>query len=61
MIDGADQVVPAKFGRRLFETYAGPKKLWEYPQCHHVELGESPATFWKSVVEFWQSNTPAKN
>jgi pimeloyl-ACP methyl ester carboxylesterase len=60
MIDGADQVVPAKFGRRLFDGYNGPKKLWEYPNCHHVELGESPATFWKSVVEFCQTNEPVQ-
>lgn len=60
MIDGADQVVPAKFGRRLFENYAGPKKLWEYPNCHHVELGESPETFWRAVIAFWRTNTPVQ-
>lgn len=55
MIDGKDEVVPAIFGHKLFDGYVGPKKLWEYPNCHHVQLGESPETFWKSVTEFWQS------
>ena len=54
MIDGQDEVVPAAFGQRLFDGYAGPKKLWEYPGRHHVELGESPETFWKAVAEFWR-------
>jgi pimeloyl-ACP methyl ester carboxylesterase len=60
MIDGEDQVVPAKFGRRLFDDYAGPKKLWEYPRCHHVELGESPEIFWRAVIEFWRANQPTQ-
>ncbi len=60
MIDGKDEVVPAIFGHRLFDGYAGPKKLWEYPECHHVQLGESPETFWKAVTEFWlATNVPA--
>jgi pimeloyl-ACP methyl ester carboxylesterase len=61
MIDVQDHVVPAKFGRRLFDAYNGPKKLWEYPRCQHVELGESPASFWRAVIEFWQTNTPVLN
>jgi pimeloyl-ACP methyl ester carboxylesterase len=59
MLDGKDQVVPADFARRLFDGYSGPKKLWEYPNCNHVELGESPETFWKSVVAFWRDQPPA--
>lgn len=55
MIDGRDSVVPAQFGHRLYDGYAGPKRAWEYPDCNHVELGESPETFWKAVVEFWQT------
>ena len=55
MIGDQDEVVPAKLGRQLFETYAGPKKLWEYPAAHHVELGESPEKFWSAVIKFWQN------
>ncbi|HEV2692647.1 MAG TPA: alpha/beta hydrolase [Verrucomicrobiae bacterium] len=57
MIDGKDSVVPAQFGHRLYDGYTGPKRLWAYPNCNHVELGESPATFWKAVIEFWQTTT----
>lgn len=55
MIDGRDTMVPARFGRRLYDGFTGTKRLWVYPDCNHVELGESPEIFWKSVVEFWRS------
>jgi uncharacterized protein len=55
MVDGRDQVVPQKFGLRLYNDYAGPKRLWEFPQGGHIEIGEPPAKFWKEVVEFWRA------
>jgi len=55
MIDGQDAVVPARLGRQLFDGYAGPKRAWEYPNCNHVQLGESPTTFWKAVTDYWLS------
>ena len=55
VIDGKDEIVPAKFGRRLFDGYAGPKRLWEYPKSNHVELGEPPAKFWQAAIGFWRS------
>jgi pimeloyl-ACP methyl ester carboxylesterase len=54
VIDGLDEVVPAKFGRRLFDGYAGPKRLWEYPKSNHVELGEPPEKFWQAAIGFWR-------
>jgi len=58
MIDDKDSVVPARFGHRLFDAYTGPKRLWEYSDCEHVQLGESPETFWPAVIGFWHT---AKN
>jgi pimeloyl-ACP methyl ester carboxylesterase len=55
MIDGRDSVIPPQFGHRLYDGYTGPKRAWECPNCDHVELGESPEKFWKTVVEFWQA------
>ena len=60
VIDGKDKIVPAKFGRRLFDGYAGPKRLWEYPQSSHVELGEPPEKFWQTAIGFWRSGNPPK-
>jgi pimeloyl-ACP methyl ester carboxylesterase len=55
MVDGRDRVVPEKFGLRLYNDYAGPKRLWEFPQGGHIEIAEPPAQFWKEVVGFWQT------
>jgi pimeloyl-ACP methyl ester carboxylesterase len=55
-VDGRDTVVPEKFGLRLYHGYAGPKKLWEYPNGGHCEIYVPHAKFWKEAVEFWQTN-----
>jgi pimeloyl-ACP methyl ester carboxylesterase len=56
MVDGRDQIVPEKFGLRLYNDYAGPKRLWEFPQGGHIVIAEPPPEFWGEVVEFWQTN-----
>ena len=56
-VGGKDTIVPEKFSLRLYNDYAGPKQLWEFPQGGHIEIGEPPAQFWKEVVEFWQAST----
>jgi hypothetical protein len=52
-VDGRDRVIPEKFGRRLYDGYAGPKRLWEFPDGEHASILEPPENFWKEVVEFW--------
>ncbi len=56
MLDGRDNVVPEKFGRSLYDGYAGPKRLWEYPESGHIVIGEPPAKFWGEVLKFWQTS-----
>ena len=55
MLAGNDEVVPNKFGRRLFDGYGGPKKLWEAPNAGHAEVQTQPPEFWKAVAAFWES------
>ncbi len=55
-VGGRDTVVPEKFGLRLYNGYAGPKKLWEFPDGGHCQIMEPPLIFWSEVVEFWQTN-----
>jgi uncharacterized protein len=60
-VDGEDGVVPEKFGLRLYDSYYGPKKLWEFPSGEHCEIMEKQSKFWNEVVTFWQTNhTPVK-
>ena len=58
VVDGLDRVIPKQFGLRLYNGYAGPKRLWEFPLGEHASIMESPGKFWKEVVEFWQTNRP---
>lgn len=56
VVDGHDSVVPEKFGLRLFQGYAGPKQLWEFPLGEHAAIAEPPVKFWKEVIQFWPTN-----
>ncbi|MGA9779655.1 MAG: alpha/beta hydrolase [Limisphaerales bacterium] len=56
-VDGKDTVVPEKFGLRLYHGYAGPKKLWQFPDGGHCQIMQPPSEFWKEVVEFWRSDS----
>jgi uncharacterized protein len=56
VVDGEDTIVPEKFGLRLYSSYAGPKKLWEFARGGHAAILEPPEIFWKQVAEFWQAN-----
>ncbi len=56
MLDGKDRVVPEKFGLRLYNSYGGPKRIWEFPSGRHVAIPEPREKFWREVVEFWQSH-----
>jgi len=53
MVDGHDDVVPEKFGRRLYDRYAGPKHLWRFPDGFHTVITDPPGKFWTEVAEFW--------
>lgn len=54
-LDGHDNIVPAQFGQQLYNDYAGPKRLWEFPNCWHITIGEPPVQFWTEVFNFWHT------
>jgi fermentation-respiration switch protein FrsA (DUF1100 family) len=56
MVDGRDEVVPEKFGLRLYDGYSGPKRLWRFPDGNHISIMEPPDKFWGGVLSFWQTN-----
>jgi hypothetical protein len=53
-VGGKDHVVPEKFGRRLYEGYAGPKRIWEFPKANHGTVTERTPGDWKEIVDFWR-------
>lgn len=56
LVAGKDMVVPPRFGRRLYESYDGPKRLWEFPKGNHGTVMQQPPQIWKQIVDFWQSH-----
>jgi pimeloyl-ACP methyl ester carboxylesterase len=61
MVDGRDEVVPAKFGINLYDSYAGPKQLWTFKDGGHISILDPPAKFWGEVLEFWRVKQKASN
>ena len=56
MVDGRDNVVPEKFGLRLYDGYDGPKQLWRFPDGGHIYIPQPKEAFWGDVVKFWQTH-----
>jgi hypothetical protein len=54
---GADGVIPARYHRRVFGAYAGPKRMIEMPGAGHDSplTREAAADFAKDVDWLWQS------
>lgn len=49
----ADEVVPARFGQKLYDGFAGPKRLWVQDGVSHNTLNYSPVSrWWREVVDF---------
>ncbi len=58
VVAGADEILGAQTGRRLFEGYAGPKEVQEFPRAGHNEVAGQPASWWREVFTFWQKSSP---
>lgn len=52
-VGGLDTIVPEKFGLQLYNGYAGPKKLWSFPNGSHCQITEPPLDFWRDAIAFW--------
>jgi pimeloyl-ACP methyl ester carboxylesterase len=55
-VGGKDAVIPQRYGRRLSDSYAGPKRLWEVPQAGHNTLHMHSTELWNEVMVFWKTN-----
>jgi pimeloyl-ACP methyl ester carboxylesterase len=56
LVTSQDQVVPEKFGRRLYDRYPGPKRLWEFSLADHGTVMFQPPKVWKQIIVFLQGN-----
>lgn len=55
MLGGNDSVIPSELGRRLFDAYRGPKKLWFNQTATHDDLHARAPEAAKEVLEFWKT------
>jgi uncharacterized protein len=53
VLAGEDQVIPPDLGRRLYESYGGPKRLQIMAHAGHNDLTSQSAEWWKEVFTFW--------
>lgn len=53
LLAGRDNVVPTDLGRRLYEGYDGPKRLWIQEEAGHNNLDYDPRLpFWGELTRF---------
>ncbi len=53
VVAGQDGVVPARFGRELYEGYQGPKRLKELSEAdHNTLLHFADDAFWQDTINF---------
>ena len=56
LVAGRDQVIPERIGRKLYASYAGPKRLWEFPDRDHGSVMIQSKEIWQEIITFWQTN-----
>ncbi|MEO7677432.1 MAG: alpha/beta hydrolase [Verrucomicrobiota bacterium] len=52
-----DEVIPAKFGQRLHDGFAGPKKLEIIPGARHNDVFSQSPKWWKNIFTFWENHS----
>lgn len=56
VIAGADQVIPPEFGRRLYDSYGGPKRLQVVPGAGHNDVTTQSPAWWSDTFNFLQQS-----
>jgi len=60
MLGGKDEIIPSELGRRLFDGYGGPKKLWFEPAATHDDLHAGAPAAANVVMAFWNNGEAPK-
>lgn len=54
VLAGKDEIIPMKFGRRLFDSYNGPKSLQVFLNARHNEVAEQSPAWWRETFSSWR-------
>ena len=55
-----DEIIPPKFGQRLFDSYAGPKTRELIPGATHNDVAEQSPEWWREKMGFLQTNSSGR-
>ncbi|MES1180894.1 MAG: alpha/beta hydrolase [Verrucomicrobiota bacterium] len=59
IVAGADEIIGPTSGRRLADSYNGPKELQVFAGAHHNDVAGQPPGWWQEVFSFWRQNSPS--
>lgn len=48
-----DEIIPPRFGQRLYDSYNGPKELDVIPGAGHNDVAEQSPEWWQKTFRFW--------
>lgn len=57
LLAGADTIIPAERGRKLHDSYSGPKKLFVIENGGHNDVAGQPVQWWREVFAFWRQGS----
>ena len=61
IIAGNDEIIPPKFGQRLHDSYAGPKRLQMIAGATHNEVAEQSPEWWREVFNYFHNSIHPKS
>lgn len=56
VVGGADEIIGAASGEKLFEGYQGPKELKLIHGAHHNEVPAQSTEWWREIFSFWHEH-----
>ncbi len=56
-----DEIIPVKFGQRLFDSYAGPKALQIVPNAGHGDVGSQSPEWWQHAFNYFRNSIHPKS
>lgn len=56
VLAGRDEIIPPKFGQRLYDGYSGVKTLEVFAEAGHNDVMEQSPDWWREVLQFWRQN-----
>jgi len=53
-----DEILGPATGKKLADSYRGPKELQVIPGAHHNDVSAQAPEWWREVFSFWKINPP---